>query len=51
MMAIASFDTKLLDIFQGIDAAEMGAKPLQYISIKNTAYFMPKSRNFTNRWR
>jgi hypothetical protein len=36
MMAIASFDSKLLDIFQGIDAAGMGSKPLQYISIMNT---------------
>lgn len=49
MMAIAGFDSKLLDIFQGINQDEMNSMPLEYITIKSSGQFMPKSRDFTDK--
>lgn len=47
MIVIAKFDGKLIDIFQGIDSADMKENPLEFVCVSTSGKFFPAAREYT----
>jgi len=49
MIVIAKFDSKLIDIFAGIDSDDMKESPLQFICVSTSGKFFPATTEYAGR--